>query len=405
MRYSPLSRLPILWAVLVVSANACADGPRLAAKRQARAGVDAPIVPAPPPPQSITLEDLLALHDALLSDDFSQLDARMAWNVDSARADPGYEIRYGAASNVFSVADPRLRPHLDAWVAAEPQSAIARLARAAHSVAMGDAARGTKFASETSEEQFGTMRAWYRIALDDLARARAIDPTNVMLSWLRLHLATHVMGPEARRAILDEGLRSVPGSLMLRGKYAFALRPRWGGSIEEMEAFADESDAASQVNPRFRVLRGIIPYDSAEALSSAKDYDGAIAMYSNALMYGEWWWYRTERGDAYRRARRYEEAIADFDTALAQMPALTEARVSRGVVRARLAAQRGGAEGEELLRLARLDVCIAAELDPTRPALLWDVEHRPELRPTSLGGTGPLSPLGPVAATPLGGRC
>lgn len=394
MRHSQMSRLPVLVAVAAWCLIACADGVRLLPQqRVVRLRADSTTVPAPPAPQSITTEELLALHSALLAEDFPQLDARMTWHQDSARLDNSYEIRYAAAFNVFSTPDPALHPHLDAWVAAEPKSGLARLARGAHSVAMGIEARGTQYATETPAKKMEAMGAWFRIAYQDLQQASEGNAGNVMTRYVFLELGRYTARNEVLRKMLSEGLGENPGSLILREEYAFSLRPRWGGSAEEMDAFADESDSAAKLNPRVRLLHGFVAYDSAVTLKSAKQYDAAIEMFSNALAFGDYWLYRMGRADAYRRAQRYDEAIADYDTALIQLPALTEARAGRAALTARLVRRRRGAEGEEMLRRAKLDMCIAAELDSTNYDLKWEVEHEPELLPASMGGAQPLSPM------------
>ncbi len=58
-------------------------------------------MPAPPPEPSISVNDLLVLHRALVVDDYARLESRLAWHVDSARLDTGYE-RYRTAFGVLS---------------------------------------------------------------------------------------------------------------------------------------------------------------------------------------------------------------------------------------------------------------------------------------------------------------
>jgi hypothetical protein len=59
-------------------------------------------IPAPPPEPSISVNDLLALHRALVGDDYSRLESRLVWHVDSARLDTGYELGYRPAFGVLS---------------------------------------------------------------------------------------------------------------------------------------------------------------------------------------------------------------------------------------------------------------------------------------------------------------
>jgi len=362
------------------------------------------VIPAPPPERSISVDDVLAIHYLLLADDYPRLEDRLVWSLDSARLDTGYELRYRAAFGAFVSADPSRRPHLDAWVANQPRSAVARLARAAHLLASGDQARGEKFIDETSEQQIREMREWYKLAATDISAARSLDSTNLIAHWLAIQMAMHGSSSDVPRAILDDGLRMVPGSLLLRWRYAFALRPRWGGSMDEMLDFADESDSASTVNPRLRLLRGMVPYDSAIVLLHDDRDEEAIAMFTKALSYGDFFLYREDRGALYRSMKRYEEAIVDFESALAQVPALSGARTKRAASLYWLSRQRTGPEAEELLRRAKRDACIAAELDATDENVTRLVDKIPALRPASMGGAPPLSPL-TVGNSLLMGRC
>lgn len=432
----PRSATSLLLAATILVAAGCIDAAPHTVELQGRTRPDRPIVPAPPPEPSLSIDDVLEVRALLLSGDFATLDARLAWNVDSARHDSGYELRYRTYFSVPLAGDSSLRPQLDAWTESRPRSAAAHLARAAHAMALGDKARGTKWARETSPAQFASMRAWYDVARRDLVEAQALDSTSIMAHWLALGMA--MSGParrspsggpllqqvlreiffalapsgepvampyRSRREILAEGLRIVPGSLMLRWKYGYSMRPRWGGSIAELEELADGWDRDAATNPRLRLLRGLIPFDSAEALAGDDRDAEAIDMYSQALQYGDYWLYHEQRANAYWSVRRNDEAIADFDSALAQLPSLDDARAGRGYLLYFQALKKTGADSAELMRRAKLDICITAELDSTGRRLKWVLKELPDLRPASMGGEAPLSPLTAPADNLLAGHC
>ena len=91
--------------------------------------------------------------------------------------------------------------------------------------------------------------------------------------------------------------------------------------------------------------------------------------------------------------------------ALAQLPCLLEARAERGGALYRMSRRTSGAESEELMRRGKLDICIAAELDPTDSHVLWEIKKIPALRPASMGGMSPLSPLVLPNNALLAGKC
>ena len=117
---SPLSALAL--ACVCLSASACRNDHRSRRVPHDTSEASAVIVRAPPPEPPILVEDLLEIHDLLESEDFQRLGARLAWHLDSALADPGYEHRYRTAFTTFTVPDSSLRPHLDAWIARAPAS-------------------------------------------------------------------------------------------------------------------------------------------------------------------------------------------------------------------------------------------------------------------------------------------
>jgi hypothetical protein len=60
------------------------------------------------------------------------------------------------------------------------------------------------------------------------------------------------------KGVLAAGLAQLPGSLALRMTHLNSIRPRWGGSIAEMQQVADNVDGVATINPRLRLLRGFI---------------------------------------------------------------------------------------------------------------------------------------------------
>ena len=353
-------------------------------RRVARAyAPDAPAVPAPPPVPALGVDEVEALHDAFTRGDFAALDRALAWDAAEARRDAGYEHRHRIVLDLFDRDDPRLRPALDAWIAQTPTSPGAHLARASHFTAMGWAARGHAFASKTSQRQFGEMGEWFALAASDIATAKRLDSTNVMVYWL--HLGLIPGGDVDRSAVLEQGLRQLPGSLLLRTRIQHYRRPRWSsgswrGAIADMLAFADESDEAARTNPRLRVIRGYVPFDSAESLHRAGREREAVEMYSRALRHGDHWVFRLGRADAYFYSKQWQLAKDDYDAVLAERPTDTEARARRAASCMRLYWNApAGAERDAMMQCMSEDIRIASKLDPTDSDLGWILKRNPYL--------------------------
>lgn len=81
------------------------------------------------------------------------------------------------AFNYFRDISPELSDPLDAWVAAGPDSALARLARGHHWFHVGWQRRGVAYADVTSDVQFDEMREAFGRAERDYLFALGLDPS------------------------------------------------------------------------------------------------------------------------------------------------------------------------------------------------------------------------------------
>jgi tetratricopeptide (TPR) repeat protein len=328
----------------------------------------------PAPPQSVHIDDLLAIRGFLLGNDWPRLDSALAFNHDSARRDVHYETHYRALMDAVDVSDPALRPHVDAWVDHEPSSAVAHIARATYFNRVAQAARGAAYASETSDEQRQGMREWQELSRRDAETAKTLDADNVLVYWLELGFAFSDAEVD-QTALLKEGLAHSPGSLLLPVRRVLLLTPRWGGSVGEMEQYARRAQGARDINPRLATIQGFVNYDAARELREAKQDDEAVAELTKALEYGEHFEFRNDRATSLYNQGKYEAALDDLDHALAERPGYLEALSLRSVVYEKLAANATGARQAELLGHANADALNAVALDSTDKNVKWAMKR------------------------------
>src|SRR4029079_10440588 len=128
--------------------------------------------------------------------------------------------------------------------------------RGIHHQSVGWYKRGARWACETPPENFEAMRDAHATAFPDLDGALARHPGLVAAHRALIMVATANGAPfELKRRLLDQALAVCPDCYNVRVVFIFGIRPRWGGSYEKMDAFAQESAQASS-SPKMRILAG-----------------------------------------------------------------------------------------------------------------------------------------------------
>ncbi len=247
----------------------------------------------------------LSRHLEQLQSDFEADRTREYWPIDAADA--------------FDSAEAELGASLDAWVAATPASFAPYLARGTYWAAAAYARRGGRWAAETAREDLALMSEAVAKARADLEKARAIRP-KLVAAERRLIIALRFTGDHAgSRAALERALRACPGCFQVRVAYLIQLQPRWGGSHEEMLAFAKAAKRAAS-NPKLRLLAGYVDLDKANVLAHAEKLDEALVVVGRACALGEHWEFLKERAYLRRRLKQLDAALADLDRAAALRP-------------------------------------------------------------------------------------
>lgn len=281
-------------------------------------------------------EDLTRYLERLQAD-FEAEPTREDWPIDAADS--------------FASAEPDLAARLDAWAKATPESFAPYLARAAYFRAVAYARRGSKWFNDTPEQDFAWMRDAKDRGLADVKRALAINPKLVAARRLQIQLLLLESPRAAIKDAIDAALATCPSCFQVRVNYQFSLTPRWGGSYEEMDAFARA--AADPSRPRMRLLAGYKDHDRARLLRAEKKLDDARAAIERACALGEHWEFLLERAKIDIARGDLEHALADQERAAALRPGHPDVLADRAWTHHKL--KHWEAAGRDLLAVLRID--------------------------------------------------
>jgi Family of unknown function (DUF695)/Regulator of ribonuclease activity B/Domain of unknown function (DUF4034) len=141
------------------------------------------------------------------------------------------------------------------WVHARPDHALARVALGASMIVQGWKVRGTGYADQVAEEAWAPFLASLDSACTPLLQAAELDPDSAEPhAWLILADMAGRGGPEAIHQHFVNATRRVPNHWAAHFKYMTSLTQKWGGSHEQMFAFALAKTALAAPGDLLHVL-------------------------------------------------------------------------------------------------------------------------------------------------------
>jgi tetratricopeptide (TPR) repeat protein len=182
----------------------------------------------------------------------------------------------------FYPTDHALAAHYDSWVQHFPGSYVAHLARAIYYKKVGQESRGENYISETTEAQLGGMNEAFAKALKDLHACVDLDPKPTLAYGHALDISAYT-GAGDERELQDLAAQVDADNIIVRIKYMIALEPRWGGSVEKMQAFLQETRRTHLPASKLRVLEAIIFEDQGHVDYDGERWDAAADSYLHAF--------------------------------------------------------------------------------------------------------------------------
>lgn len=171
--------------------------------------------------------------------------------------------------------NPELDPLFDAWVANQPKSYGALLARGIHRKFQAARLHGAGFEKWLSPK--ANVEPVLDRQIDDLEQSTRLTPQPILSYVHLMDAANDRRDRQQMRQWLERGLAVEPGSLALTRKYMALL-----GRPEPRDEFLAECRAAKMPAATLNTLEAMVLVRRAQNLRVAKDEDGALALAQQA---------------------------------------------------------------------------------------------------------------------------
>lgn len=326
--------------------------------------------------------ELLRFRNLLEEKEFKTLNQTASMIQATFERDPSYEYQAHDFFSFFKTTLPEHEHLFDAWVEHSPEHFAPYLARAHYFYLQGWAGRGSKFASETTSEQFNEMHISFIKSRKDIDTALALRPRLLTAHIMRLLMSNAEEEEAEQDRIIKETSSLFPTSFLMHQAMLLSKLPRWGGSYGEMNDIAMQAYKHIETNTEFFMLFGMIYADQAWAFLKAKEYDKALALYSQALLYGEHYSFFLDRARTYYCLNNYNKALEDVDRSISLRPSMTSPYPLRAAIYA----------AKDMLEKANEDFALAETLSPGDPETLeWKTAaaNRIILQGHTVAGTNP----------------
>jgi tetratricopeptide (TPR) repeat protein len=267
--------------------------------------------------------DPVGIGEKLKAENFSALETQIKTYQIASNVDPHAEMNLVYAFNAFALPDPMISDQLKKWAAASPDSAIAHAARAVSLEQSAAHARGHEGGPSSSipSDDFVQMEKDLNQAMGEADSARALDPNLITPYLVAIDAARLETDPVAMEEASKRALAKFPLSFQVRRALIIGMAPRWGGSYDAMDKFANESQAQVGQNPMLKYLLGFPLMEQARDLQLDEKWEETIPLLNHAIeVGGDWPEFYVVRGKSFYQMKKYDDALADFQCANDLMP-------------------------------------------------------------------------------------
>lgn len=289
------------------------------------ASIGSPASNVQAPSQDETTALLKAGRFAELEADYSGLQAAYRSGAISDE-----ELR--VAFRAFYTTDESLVAKYDAWVERYPKSYAANLARGIYFKRLALDRHGDETVDRSKVSQLRGMRRAFDEAEKSLDASVALDPKPILSYLHSMDITRSRSDRRGSRQLFERSLEVDPRNLVVREKYMDSLRPRWGGSLKEMNDFLLHSKVAGLSPAGLDALKTIGVDERAYHFQfDDKDYPAAIKAYREAQSLGGTYC-EPCFAQALTANKEYEAALKMYDVLIARAPRDAESLGRRGNV-------------------------------------------------------------------------
>lgn len=257
------------------------------------------------------LRDYFALRDKLENKQFQDLEEHFSKLIALLENDISIEQAVNGSVSTLANGNPEYEALLNQWVDQYPDSAAAYLVRGNYFNDVGYLYRGTEFYRELSEKQIEKWQSYSSKANEDLAKSLQLNP-NISVTYA--DIINNSGGTKQERAkLIAEALDARPESYSIRLVALNMSRPRWGGSMDAIEALVEDTKKYISKNPQLKALLGYVDFEVASEHYLKKEYYQAKQAYAKALSYGEETSYLTSRAYLYYNVDEMDKAVRDLN--------------------------------------------------------------------------------------------
>lgn len=226
-------------------------------------------------------------HRLIQSGRAAELDQRLGKALYTQLLQPGAQAVLDRTYAIdFEDGSKRTRALLDDWKRQSPNSAFALAASGAAYVQMAQEARGSKYASKTSQRAFDTMHRILKLARADLDRAVTLNP-DLTPAYGSMIIAAALDG-DTQYALnaANRGLAADPSNYAIYTRLVWMAQPKWGGSVELMRRIIASAERHADKNQLLKLLVSENSGGESYVEDCECDLDGEYKMYRQIFARG-----------------------------------------------------------------------------------------------------------------------